>query len=414
MSLPLKVTVPVATVGTSPFVLIGKTALPAGTAAELIQHILGVGRPQQPPAIFRVDADAVDVVDLGIGVDEVLVDVQVSPGRGLDLKVLVLLADDHAVVRTDDRSVADELHRRHRVRGATCVLQHGGEHPARRDHGDGARALRDLDEARHGEAEQQDGDARGALASREHRLDRRPDLRRLERRAEGAARGGDEDDGKLRGAGLLPDRLENIQPARARHRHVHHDDVGVDLRHPHECLGAVGSAKLSAAEIKSIEDKIITIEDPVEYQLSGITQIPINEKKGLTFARGLRSILRHDPDKIMVGEIRDPETAQIAIQSALTGHLVFTTVHANNVFDVLGRFLNMGVEPYQFISALNCVMAQRLARADVGIVETEDYARKRRSGEIGVGKGGMFSGNGDKRGGEGESFLHEPLMPDGR
>ena len=113
---------------------------------------------------------------------------------------------------------------------------------------------------------------------------------------------------------------------------------------------------------RSIEDKIITIEDPVEYQLRGITQIPINEKKGLTFARGLRSILRHDPDKIMVGEIRDPETAQIAIQSALTGHLVFTTVHANNVLDVLGRFLNMGVEPYQFVSALNCVLAQRLVR----------------------------------------------------
>jgi type II secretory ATPase GspE/PulE/Tfp pilus assembly ATPase PilB-like protein len=131
--------------------------------------------------------------------------------------------------------------------------------------------------------------------------------------------------------------------------------------------GPTGSGKTTTlygalAEIRSIEDKIITIEDPVEYQLKGITQIPINEKKGLTFARGLRSILRHDPDKIMVGEIRDPETAQIAIQSALTGHLVFTTVHANNVFDVLGRFLNMGVEPYQFISALNCVMAQRLVR----------------------------------------------------
>jgi len=131
--------------------------------------------------------------------------------------------------------------------------------------------------------------------------------------------------------------------------------------------GPTGSGKTTTlyaalAEIKSVEDKIITIEDPVEYQLKGITQIPINEKKGLTFARGLRSILRHDPDKIMVGEIRDPETAQIAIQSALTGHLVFTTVHANNVFDVLGRFLNMGVEAYQFISALNCVMAQRLVR----------------------------------------------------
>ena len=131
--------------------------------------------------------------------------------------------------------------------------------------------------------------------------------------------------------------------------------------------GPTGSGKTTTlyaalSEIKSIEDKVITIEDPVEYQLRGITQIPINEKKGLTFARGLRSILRHDPDKIMVGEIRDPETAQIAIQSALTGHLVFTTVHANNVVDVLGRFLNMGVEPYQFVSALNCVLAQRLVR----------------------------------------------------
>src|SRR6266567_1397273 len=131
--------------------------------------------------------------------------------------------------------------------------------------------------------------------------------------------------------------------------------------------GPTGSGKtttLYAAlnEIRNEEDKIITIEDPVEYQLHGITQIPVNEKKGLTFARGLRSILRHDPDKIMVGEIRDEETAQIAIQSALTGHLVFTTVHANNVIDVIGRFLNMGVEPYNFVSALNCVMAQRLVR----------------------------------------------------
>jgi type IV pilus assembly protein PilB len=100
----------------------------------------------------------------------------------------------------------------------------------------------------------------------------------------------------------------------------------------------------------------------VEYQLRGVVQIPVNEKKGLTFARGLRSILRHDPDKIMVGEIRDAETAQIAVQSALTGHLVFTTVHANNAFDVLGRFLNMGIEPYNFVSALNCILAQRLVR----------------------------------------------------
>src|SRR5271163_3286791 len=131
--------------------------------------------------------------------------------------------------------------------------------------------------------------------------------------------------------------------------------------------GPTGSGKtttLYAAlnEIKSDEDKIITIEDPVEYQIRGITQIPVNEKKGLTFARGLRSILRHDPDKILVGEIRDQETAQIAINSALTGHLVFTTVHANNVVDVLGRFINMGVEPYNFVSALNCILAQRLVR----------------------------------------------------
>src|SRR5713101_3294097 len=131
--------------------------------------------------------------------------------------------------------------------------------------------------------------------------------------------------------------------------------------------GPTGSGKTTTlyaalSEIRSNEDKIVTIEDPVEYQLPGITQIPVNEKKGLTFARGLRSILRHDPDKIMVGEIRDEETAQIAIQSALTGHLVFTTVHANNVTDVIGRFINMGVEPYNFVSALNCIMAQRLVR----------------------------------------------------
>src|ERR671930_566700 len=132
--------------------------------------------------------------------------------------------------------------------------------------------------------------------------------------------------------------------------------------------GPTGSGKtttLYAAlnEIRNEEDKIITIEDPVEYQLHGITQIPVNEKKGLTFARGLRSILRHDPDKIMVGEIRDAETAQIAIQSALTGHLVFSTVHANNAFDVIGRFVNMGIEPYNFVASLNCILAQRLVRA---------------------------------------------------
>src|SRR3989441_3950350 len=131
--------------------------------------------------------------------------------------------------------------------------------------------------------------------------------------------------------------------------------------------GPTGSGKTTTlyaalSEIRSSEDKIITIEDPVEYQLPGITQIPVNEKKGLTFARGLRSILRHDPDKIMVGEIRDPETANIAVQSALTGHLVFTTVHANNVFDVIGRFMHMNVDLFSFVSALNAILAQRLVR----------------------------------------------------
>ncbi|HTY21162.1 MAG TPA: GspE/PulE family protein, partial [Geobacteraceae bacterium] len=131
--------------------------------------------------------------------------------------------------------------------------------------------------------------------------------------------------------------------------------------------GPTGSGKTTTlyavlTEIFTGEEKVITIEDPVEYLLRGIVQIPVNEKKGLTFARGLRSILRHDPDKIMVGEIRDPETAQIAVQSALTGHLVFTTVHANNVFDVIGRFIHMGIDPYNFVSCLNCVMAQRLVR----------------------------------------------------
>jgi type IV pilus assembly protein PilB len=131
--------------------------------------------------------------------------------------------------------------------------------------------------------------------------------------------------------------------------------------------GPTGSGKTTTlyaaiTEINTREDKIVTIEDPVEYQLHGVVQIPVNEKKGLTFARGLRSILRHDPDKIMVGEIRDAETAHIAIQSALTGHLVFTTVHANNAFDVIGRFVNMGIEPYNFVSSLNCILAQRLVR----------------------------------------------------
>ena len=133
--------------------------------------------------------------------------------------------------------------------------------------------------------------------------------------------------------------------------------------------GPTGSGKTTTlyaaiSEINTGQDKIITIEDPVEYQLAGVLQIPVNEKKGLTFARGLRSILRHDPDKIMVGEIRDAETAQIAVQSALTGHLVFTTVHANNVFDVIGRFMHMGVDPYSFVSALNGILAQRLVRVN--------------------------------------------------
>lgn len=131
--------------------------------------------------------------------------------------------------------------------------------------------------------------------------------------------------------------------------------------------GPTGSGKTTTlyaaiTEMSTAEDKLITIEDPVEYQLAGVVQIPVNEKKGLTFARGLRSILRHDPDKIMVGEIRDAETAQIAIQSALTGHLVLTTVHANNVFDVIGRFASMGIDAYNFLAALNCVLAQRLVR----------------------------------------------------
>ena len=139
---------------------------------------------------------------------------------------------------------------------------------------------------------------------------------------------------------------------------------------PHGMLlvtGPTGSGKTTTlyaaiTEINNGQDKIVTIEDPVEYQLPGVLQIPVNEKKGLTFARGLRSILRHDPDRIMVGEIRDPETANIAVQSALTGHLVFTTVHANNVFDVIGRFMHMNVDLYGFVSALNAILAQRLVR----------------------------------------------------
>jgi type IV pilus assembly protein PilB len=162
--------------------------------------------------------------------------------------------------------------------------------------------------------------------------------------------------------GLTLDSLGMNEREILRLRKKIHEPYGMIL-----VTGPTGSGKsttLYAAltEIHTGEEKIVTIEDPVEYMLHGILQIPVNEKKGLTFARGLRSILRHDPDKIMVGEIRDPETAQIAVQSALTGHLVFTTVHANNVFDVIGRFIHMGIEPYNFVSSLNCVMAQRLVR----------------------------------------------------
>jgi general secretion pathway protein E len=153
--------------------------------------------------------------------------------------------------------------------------------------------------------------------------------------------------------------------------------------------GPTGSGKTttlyaSITEINHGQDKIVTIEDPVEYQLPGVLQIPVNEKKGLTFARGLRSILRHDPDKIMVGEIRDAETAQIAVQSALTGHLVFTTVHANNVFDVIGRFIHMGVDPYSFVSAMNGIMAQRLLRVSCPHCAVADQPDARLLAESGI------------------------------
>jgi type IV pilus assembly protein PilB len=160
---------------------------------------------------------------------------------------------------------------------------------------------------------------------------------------------------RLDGLGMSPEILKKF-------RRITREPYGMVL-----ITGPTGSGKTTTlyaalSELDAAEEKIITIEDPVEYQLDGIVQIPVNEKKGLTFARGLRSILRHDPDKIMVGEIRDTETATIAVQSALTGHLVFTTVHANNAFDVVGRFAHMGVDIYSFVSALNCVMAQRLIR----------------------------------------------------
>ncbi|MCK6407028.1 MAG: GspE/PulE family protein [Rhodocyclaceae bacterium] len=164
-------------------------------------------------------------------------------------------------------------------------------------------------------------------------------------------------------AGLRLDALGFDADSMARIRRLAAEPYGMVL-----VTGPTGSGKTTSlyaalSEINRGEDKIITIEDPVEYQLAGVLQIPVNEKKGLSFARGLRSILRHDPDKIMVGEIRDAETAQIAVQAALTGHLVFTTVHANNVFDVIGRFLHMSVDPYNLVSALNGVVAQRLIRS---------------------------------------------------
>ena len=131
--------------------------------------------------------------------------------------------------------------------------------------------------------------------------------------------------------------------------------------------GPTGSGKTTTlyavlSEINSGHEKIVTIEDPVEYELDGVLQIPVNEPKGLTFARGLRSILRHDPDRILVGEIRDAETAEIAVQASLTGHQVFTTVHANSVTDVMGRFLHFGLDMFGFTSALNGVVVQRLLR----------------------------------------------------
>ena len=163
-------------------------------------------------------------------------------------------------------------------------------------------------------------------------------------------------------SGLSLESLGFDAPTKAMVRKLSREPYGMLL-----VTGPTGSGKTttlyaSIGEINTGRDKIVTIEDPVEYQLPGVLQIPVNEKKGLTFARGLRSILRHDPDKIMVGEIRDGETAQIAVQAALTGHLVFTTVHANNVFDVIGRFMHMGVDPYNLVSALNAVLAQRLLR----------------------------------------------------
>ncbi|UVT17002.1 MAG: Flp pilus assembly complex ATPase component TadA [Nitrospira sp.] len=182
---------------------------------------------------------------------------------------------------------------------------------------------------------------------------------------------------KLERLGFNPEDLKRFRKAIAR-------PYGMVL-----ATGPTGSGKTTTlyaaiSEMNTLEDKLITIEDPVEYQLPGVVQIPVNEKKGLTFARGLRSILRHDPDKIMVGEIRDAETAQIAIQSAMTGHLVLTTVHANNVFDVIGRFASMGIDSYNFLSALNCVLAQRLVRIFCASCRTPVKAQKALIEEAGL------------------------------
>jgi general secretion pathway protein E len=184
--------------------------------------------------------------------------------------------------------------------------------------------------------------------------------------------------------GLNLDGLGFDEAARTTLRRLSAEPYGMLL-----VTGPTGSGKTTTlyaaiTEINHGFDKLITIEDPVEYQLPGVLQIPVNEKKGLTFARGLRSILRHDPDKIMVGEIRDPETAQIAVQAALTGHLVFTTVHANNVFDVIGRFMHMGVDPYSFVSALNGIAAQRLVRVNCNHCANEQQAEDALLAESGL------------------------------
>ena len=180
--------------------------------------------------------------------------------------------------------------------------------------------------------------------------------------------------------GLTLDALGFDADIRDRMRELSAEPYGMLL-----VTGPTGSGKTTSlyatiTEVNKGLDKIITIEDPVEYQLPGVLQIPVNEQKGLTFARGLRSILRHDPDRIMVGEIRDPETAEIAVQSALTGHLVYTTVHANNAFDVLGRFMHMGVDPYNLVSALNAVLAQRLVRVYCQACKGRGCAQCRGSG----------------------------------